>query len=279
MTDFNILLVENNHHQLKAYAERLRLMGYNVIEAADISTAKEILDTANPSIDLGIVDIRLIDDDDHDDWSGIYEIAKPYPNIPMIMITAFPSYETLWYTINPINSPKNIKNYFSKLESSHWDMMQKQIEVLRGSHKWHVFVVHGHNRREEVELFIKDELVNCIPIVLVNNPVDGGTIIEQIEDTDPDFVMALLTKDDEGYALESRDAIEARPRMNVIFELGYFMGKLGRKSGKLAILLETHQSVKLITDLEGMKVIKFDPDGGWKNKVKQQMKFAGIYSP
>jgi CRP/FNR family cyclic AMP-dependent transcriptional regulator len=73
-----------------------------------------------------------------------------------------------------------------------------------------------------------------------------------------DFAIAIAHPDDK---VESRDAPWPQPRDNVIFELGLFMGRLGRAR---AILMEPRdEKVKLPSDLAGITTIpyRYDPEG------------------
>lgn len=67
-----------------------------------------------------------------------------------------------------------------------------------------------------------------------------------------DFAVAIAHPDDK---VEFRDEDWPAPRDNVVFELGYFMGRLGRKR---AILMEPQgQKVKLPSDLAGITTIRY----------------------
>lgn len=100
------------------------------------------------------------------------------------------------------------------------------------------FIVHGHDHGMVFQL--KDYLQNRLklpePVVLMQQPDAGRTIIEKFEDCAADVygAMVLLTPDDlvKGGTAEE----QKRARQNVIFELGYFVGKFGRKSGKVIML-------------------------------------------
>ena len=72
-----------------------------------------------------------------------------------------------------------------------------------------------------------------------------------------DFAIAIAHPDDK---VESREENWPQPRDNVIFELGLFMGRLGRAR---AILMEPRdEKVKLPSDLAGITTIpyRFEPD-------------------
>lgn len=72
-----------------------------------------------------------------------------------------------------------------------------------------------------------------------------------------DFAVAIAHPDD---LTQSRDEDWPAPRDNVIFELGYFMGRLGRER---AILMEPRgQRIKLPSDLAGITTIKYRIEPG-----------------
>ena len=70
------------------------------------------------------------------------------------------------------------------------------------------------------------------------------TVLEQF-----DFAVMVLSPDD---LVESRSQAYASPRDNVIFELGLFMGRLGR--GRVFIVHEQDANLKLPSDLAGVAV-------------------------
>jgi predicted nucleotide-binding protein len=98
-----------------------------------------------------------------------------------------------------------------------------------------VFVVHGHNDSAKSELEVLLTSLGLEPVVLHRQPDLGLTVIEKFEqNSDLGFVFVLLTPDEVAY-LRSQDALpdekrvkEWRARPNVIFEFGYFVGRLGR---------------------------------------------------
>jgi len=96
-----------------------------------------------------------------------------------------------------------------------------------------VFVVHGHDIQS------RDELVNILekefglePIVLMDKPNKGRTLIEKFENNSIDvgYAFVILTPDDAGYSLKKLELPKHRARENVILELGYFLGSLKREN-------------------------------------------------
>lgn len=96
-----------------------------------------------------------------------------------------------------------------------------------------VFVVHGHDRelRERVARLL--DRLDLTPVILEEQPDGGRTIIEKFEQNAlaVGYAVALLTPDDVGAAArEDLPPSANRARQNVILELGYFMGALGRSN-------------------------------------------------
>ncbi len=98
-----------------------------------------------------------------------------------------------------------------------------------------VFIVHGHDDKSKNELDIILKEMGLNPIILHREADLGQTIIEKFEKhSNVGYAFILLTPDEISY-LTSQDNVEDdkrikehRARPNVIFEFGYFVGKLGR---------------------------------------------------
>ncbi len=78
-----------------------------------------------------------------------------------------------------------------------------------------------------------------------------------------------MTGDDEGGLAGGPK--RARARQNVVFELGFFFGKLGRK--RVAVLLD--RGVEQPSDLDGLVYISLE-DGSWKHHLARELQTAGI---
>jgi len=112
-----------------------------------------------------------------------------------------------------------------------------------------VFVVHGHDEgaKHAVARFL--EQIQLEAIILQEQPGQGLTIIEKFERYagEVGFAVVLLTPDDIAGSA-SAPASATRARQNVIFELGYFAGKLGR--GRACLLRKG--DVEIPSDLYGL---------------------------
>ena len=101
-----------------------------------------------------------------------------------------------------------------------------------------VFIVHGHDEARKHELFrVLHRLTATEPIILHEQPSGGRGILEKLESyaATVGFAVALLTCDDLGRAKDIGDEAP-RARQNVVFEAGYFAGRLGR--ARLVLLHE-----------------------------------------
>jgi predicted nucleotide-binding protein len=139
-----------------------------------------------------------------------------------------------------------------------------------------VFVVHGHDNetKEAVARFL--ERLKLEPIILHEQASEGRTVIEKFEVyADVGFAVVLLTPDDVGARASERANLanlKARARQNVVFELGYFLGKL--KRNRVCALYK--QGVEIPSDYQGVLYIELDSAGGWYMKLAQELNAAGI---
>lgn len=70
---------------------------------------------------------------------------------------------------------------------------------------------------------------------------------------DVDVVFVLLTPDDVGFASFKPKSKRKWPGMNVVFELGYFLGVMRRRTGRVLVLLKGR--LELPSDLAGVVYI------------------------
>ena len=137
-----------------------------------------------------------------------------------------------------------------------------------------VFVVHGHHEalKQQVARTV-ERLTGAAPIILHEQPDGGRTIIEKFESYagGVGFAVVLLTADDRGGPVAS-DESRPRGRQNVVFELGYFIGRLGR--ARVTVLYES--GVELPSDMSGVLCTAADEAGAWQLKLAREMKAADI---
>ena len=157
------------------------------------------------------------------------------------------------------------------------EVQLKQVDVLQEPRRDQpysnlVFVVHGRDEgtKSMVARFL--EALDLVAIALSELPAQGQTIIEKFEsNSDVEFAVILLTPDDTGSLLEE-DKQNPRARQNVIFELGFFIGKLGRD--RVCVL--TKGEPEIPSNYAGGEYIPIDEAGGWKMKLVRELKAAGF---
>ena len=99
MNDQTILLVDNSKSFQSIIQEFLELRGYRVLVASGPKEANEIL--GKEAIALIVIDVRLMNDEDEMDESGLTFAKQIDPSIPKIMLTAFPTYQAVRKVLAP----------------------------------------------------------------------------------------------------------------------------------------------------------------------------------
>lgn len=122
-----------------------------------------------------------------------------------------------------------------------------------------VFVVHGHEdgTKEATARFL--HRLGLDPVILHEQADEGRTVIEKFEKyADVSFAVVLFTPDDLGYSKRaSPDAAQPRARQNVVFELGFFIGKLGRH--RVCVLRKG--DTEILSDYQGVLFVPIDSGG------------------
>lgn len=133
------------------------------------------------------------------------------------------------------------------------------------------FVVHGHDQaaREAVARFL--ERIDFEAIILHEQANRGRTVIEKVEaHGNVGFAVVLLTPDDVGAAQGGE--LQPRARQNVLLELGYFIGRLGRDR----VCALKGGDLELPSDFGGVVYQPFDAGGGWKQALGRELEAAGF---
>lgn len=148
---------------------------------------------------------------------------------------------------------------------------QGNVQVaLKPSLSTKVFVVHGHDdgARESVARFL--EKIGLEAVILHEQANQGRTVIEKVvAHGDVGFAVVLLTPDDEGCAKGGLPT--PRPRQNVLLELGYFIGHLGRDR----VCALKRGALEIPSDFAGVVWEAMDDHGGWKQGLARELQAAG----
>ena len=138
-------------------------------------------------------------------------------------------------------------------------------------HSTKIFVVHGRDdaATNEVALFLR--AIGLEPIILHLRPNGGRHLLTKFreESEGAGFAVVLMTPDDEGGPAGAADR-RPRARQNVVFELGFFIGKLGPTN--VAALLKG--DVEKPSDFDGIAYIAFDTY--WKTELARELHHAKV---
>lgn len=135
-----------------------------------------------------------------------------------------------------------------------------------------IFVVHGRDNgaKHEVARFIDN--LGLKAVILHEEANRGRSLIAKFTEVAGDIVFAvvLMTPDDTG-ALKGAEPAQ-RARQNVVFELGFFIGKLG--SEKVCALVPPE--VERPSDFESIVYVPFGEGTNWRAQLAKEFDAAGI---
>jgi predicted nucleotide-binding protein len=138
-----------------------------------------------------------------------------------------------------------------------------------------VFLVHGQNEKIKQSVARVLEQLDLQPIILHEQADMGRTVIEKFEDhgSEVGFAVILMTGDDRGGAAEvDHEKYRRRARQNVLLEMGFFLGSLGRR--RVCVLYEPE--VEIPSDYTGVLYKKLDEAGAWRFELARELRAAGI---
>jgi predicted nucleotide-binding protein len=134
-----------------------------------------------------------------------------------------------------------------------------------------VFIVHGrdHPAKTEVARLIEHAGLNAV--ILHEQPNAGRTIIEKFEahGASARFAVVLLTPDDAGGP--DPQHLQPRARQNVIGEMFWFAGRLGRQR----VCALKKGNVEIPSDFAGVVYTEMDDRGAWKTELLRELAAAG----
>ena len=154
----------------------------------------------------------------------------------------------------------------------HEDMLLANISqrtsMARTKEYKKVFIVHGHDNALKQEVARMVEKQGLEAIILSEQANRGKTIIEKFEENvDVGAAICLFTGDDYGKAKDATSE-NLRARQNVVFEAGYFMGKLGREK----VILIADANIEVPSDLQG---VVYTSKNMWQTDVLRELKAIG----
>jgi CheY-like chemotaxis protein len=250
-----VIIVDDDLYFLRDVREHLIDDGFDAITASTVSEAKKLV-SGMQDIDAIILDINMLPDGESHlethmgHTSGLVLarwVKQNFPSISIIGISGLNSLDAKkWFARYEIPFIEKSPNFIEELNR----ILSKEDRIKNINS----FIVHGHDDSTKYELknFLQNTLKLPEPIILHEQPSLGRTIIEKFEDIvrHVDLVFVLLTPDDKVYDSSSSNELKRRARQNVVFEMGYFLGKLQRRKGRVILLYKG--SLELPSDLSGI---------------------------
>lgn len=257
-----IVLVDDDRYLMSPFVEALRDRGFEVLTAGTLSEGKKLLDE-NSDANAVIVDIMMPVGNDSDfdtDFStemgfksGLVLarwVKRHQPNISIIGMSA-------GYQPDIIEWFKKLGSGFLHKADYLPDEFAEAIDNIVSGNQFKrlkTFIVHGQDEVTKYKLknYLQNTLKMPEPIILHEQPSLGRTIIEKFEEEtrNIDLVFILLTPDDAVSNSSTSNDVKRRARQNVIFEMGYFYGKLQRKKGRVILLYKGQ--LELPSDIAGV---------------------------
>lgn len=170
----------------------------------------------------------------------------------------------------------------SRIKESKKIFTSKQEDMDEQSKR--VFIVHGHNElmKQHVARIVSE--LGLKPIILHEQANGGKTIIEKFLSNAErsGFAIILLSADDLGISKKDKEravkegkdlneSLSSRARQNVVFEMGCFIGMIGRP--KVFLLLEN--GVEKPGDIDGVVYTIYDNGGAWRLDLVKELKDCG----
>ena len=148
-------------------------------------------------------------------------------------------------------------------------------KIMNAETRRNVFISHGHDAETKMTVAKFVENLGLKVTVLDEQPGSDLTVIDSLERYAGDigFAIALLTPDDVGALKDEADRhLNPRARQNVLFELGYFIGKLNPNQ----VCLLYKEGVELPSYIPNVVYVPMDGADDWKLKLSQGMRNAGL---
>jgi predicted nucleotide-binding protein len=136
-----------------------------------------------------------------------------------------------------------------------------------------ILLIHGQDKTAEESVLKFIEKLGLRALTVHEEANAGRSLIEKFgKASDIHFVIILVTPDTLSPPQDQSGERKAWVSQNTIFELGYFLGRLG--PGKVCILYK--EGIKITWDDSGVLKIPMDSRGGWRLLVAKEIKQTGI---
>lgn len=202
------------------------------------------------------------------------EDYKNFSSIDFFPNAELSTKEKMELFVESFNQAEGILESMIEEIQDYWDENAEQSPIPRIGNKSQskqIFIVHGRDQTalEKASSFLRE--LGLEPVILNEQPSNGATIIEKFErHSAVGFSLVLMTPDDIGSLSGENDS--PRARQNVIFELGFFIGSLGRE--RVRVLKKGE--IEIPSDYSGVVYIEFDDHEAWQRELARELQSAGF---
>lgn len=150
-----------------------------------------------------------------------------------------------------------------------------KIEIPTKKAHSRVYVIHTGEGPMEKDVISLLKKIDLQPL-LRHNRLDSIKSLEQefADQTNANFAVVILSSDEFVYSKNGKPGdAKLRARQDIIFDLGYLLGRLGRQN-VLALYYE-QKSFLLPTLLHNAVYLPYDKGGGWQQALMKRLQFCG----
>lgn len=204
----------------------------------------------------------------------LYEHARkfcPYAlffvlsNLPVDMSRTIFNNADVEYFCKQNTSPSATANYIK----NYFDTQRKRLLN-------NVFVVYGHNEemKNNVTKYVRSIGINTLDLMECS-PGGIKTIFDALNSCASSVECAIILLSADDMVFNERHEFQSyRARQNVIFEMGFFAGVLGKD--KVIVLYQPDDRFEFPSDILGIYYTAYKEDNRWKQELKSNLKKIGF---
>lgn len=293
LVEYRILLCDDNQIYIERLRKEISAINYKNKEYKILITAVSSSQLFIDKVKTGIFDIIILDacigsnpegqvffdylrSRLQQDYYGpdLYSYAKKYCPDALVFVLSNLPVDVSRKEFNNIDAeyfcksytmPKTVANYIK----NYFDTQRKRLLN-------NVFVVYGHDKEmhSKVTKYIKRLGIKSLDL-MEYSPCGIRTIFDALNSC-ASFVecaVVLLSADDMVFN-DKHEFLSYRARQNVIFEMGFFAGVLGKD--KIIVLYKPNKDFEFPSDINGIYYTAYKEDNKWKLELRATLKRIGF---
>ena len=154
--------------------------------------------------------------------------------------------------------------------------MRQFVRSSLDASRLRVFIVHGRDHETLQDLVDGLHALGIRDVIILKDmPGSGLTLIEKFERyvDDIDVALVLCTPDDIGGLREKATQTTPRSRQNIVFEMGYFIGRLGRARQRVILLVT--QPLEFPSDISGVAYVDISRGvAGVLDEIRREIEYG-----